>query len=133
MERIRCESKVPINDVHVQVAHYLADPRCTGMDGRTSGTVRILEIVAFALDSIHDACSVPCHDRRAVFFEGIRLLSVSTAICIHSDNTFALLRRLLNLPVDITASSLRRWANTNHYRPASSKKAARLELVDRAA
>ena len=33
----------------------------------------------------------------------------------------------------ITASSLRRWANTNHYRPASSKKPARLELVDRAA
>ena len=33
----------------------------------------------------------------------------------------------------ITASSLRRWANTNHYRPTSSKKPARLELVDRAA
>jgi hypothetical protein len=33
----------------------------------------------------------------------------------------------------ITASSLRRWANTNHYRPASSKKPARLEQEDRAA
>ena len=33
----------------------------------------------------------------------------------------------------ITASSLRRWASTNHYRPAFRKKAARLELVDRAA
>ena len=33
----------------------------------------------------------------------------------------------------ITASSLRRWANTNHYRPSSSDKAARPEQEDRAA
>jgi hypothetical protein len=33
----------------------------------------------------------------------------------------------------ITARSLKRWANTNHYRPSSSKKPARPELEDRAA
>jgi hypothetical protein len=33
----------------------------------------------------------------------------------------------------ITASSLRRWANTNHYRSTSGKKSARLEQEDRAA
>ena len=31
------------------------------------------------------------------------------------------------------APSLKRWANTNHYRPASSKKPARLDQEDRAA
>lgn len=41
--------------------------------------------------------------------------------------------RKIGRRVLITACSLRRWANTNHYRSASGKKLARLEREDRAA
>jgi len=41
--------------------------------------------------------------------------------------------RRVGTRVLITASSLRRWANTNHYRPSSRKKPAMPEQEDRAA
>jgi len=66
--------------------------------------------------------------KEAAYKLSISLRQVDYGLAFGEFETRKVGRRVL-----ITASSLRRWANANHYRPASSKKPARPEKEDRAA
>ena len=66
MEWVGRKTKISINDVHVKIAHVLANARRTSMNSLASCTVRVLKSVVPTFDCLDNAFRIPRDDCRRV-------------------------------------------------------------------